>query len=71
MLKFEEKPASYELIFKGSYNKQPFTVMDKNGKIYVNFDKRYECDTNEYLEIIDKIEKKYAELHKKDKRWHN
>ena len=68
MLKFDSKPNSYELIFKGTYNKQPFTVIDKNGEVFVNFDSHYESSAEEYDKIIDIIVKKYKELNKKDKR---
>ena len=70
-LEFEEKPRSYDLFFKGTYNKRTFSVIDRNGQVYVNFDEHYECLPHDFPKILDNIKEEYIKLHKKDKRWHN
>jgi len=65
--KFEEKPASYELFFKGTYGDKSFSLIDKNGEVYVNFDYHYECETHEFDRILQGIIDNY----KSNKKWHN
>ena len=70
-IKIEAKPCSYDLFFKGTYNNQHFSIIDKNGEIYVNFDKHYDCLPEHFQKILDKIKEEYLQIHKKDKKWHN
>lgn len=69
--KFEDNPASYELFFKGTYDDETFSLIDKNGEVYVNFDHHYECETHEFDRIIQGIIDEYKSLNEANRKWHN
>jgi len=56
---YEEKPYFCEQFFKGTYNKKPFTLIDRNDEVYVNFDSHYECETHEFDAILQNIINQY------------
>ena len=58
-IKIDAKPYYTKSFTNGTYDSIKFTICDTNGDIYVTIDSFIECDTSEYMELIDTIAKQY------------
>lgn len=60
-IKLESKPYFVQIFRKGSYNGHDFTIIDKNGEIFVDLHGYIQGDTK-YCEISERIKQFYKEV---------